>query len=121
MITNSEPITLETLGGGAAAEKFEIELQRVLDNIVDPNTKAEAPREVTLKVKITPDEKRSMASITITTSSKLAQDAEFASVCALGSVNGKGVAREFKQNMPLFGAEEGDNVVGIDQHPRKED
>lgn len=49
-------ISLVTLAGGAAVEKFDIELARVLDDLEDPNTDFKKPREVILKVRIHPGE-----------------------------------------------------------------
>jgi len=110
MITDDEPITLITLGNGAAVEKFQDELQKVLDNIMDPNTKPDEVREVTLKVKIKPDEKRSIGSIFIEAKSKLVADSAFKTMCSFGSAHGKGIAREYKQTLPLFD-EKGDGKV----------
>jgi hypothetical protein len=42
-------VSLETLGQGAAIELFSEELRKVLENVLDPNTKATATRSVTLK------------------------------------------------------------------------
>ena len=116
MITNDEPITLTTLGGGAAVEKFDDAFQRVLDNIVDPNTKPDAVREIILKVKIKPDENRNVGHVIISCDPKLAPESVFRTTCAIGSVNGKGVAREYVHNMPLFEGEKTDNVVEIDRN-----
>jgi len=65
-------VSLETLGGGAAIERFNYELQNVLNNIGDINTKADAVREVSLKVKIKPNEDRAFCVISIEVSGKLA-------------------------------------------------
>ena len=122
MVTNDAPITLATLGGGAAVEKFGRELEKVIENIKDPNTKPEAVREIVIKVKIAPDKDRSLGAISVSAASKLAPDDEFTTACALGVVGGKAVAMEFLRDTPLFGSgESGDNVVGIDQAKKKEE
>ena len=115
MFTKDEPITLTNLGGGAAVEKFDEELQRVLDNIVDPNTQAESVRSITLKVTIKPDNTRQVGTVLISSVAKLAPDKEYETTCALGAVNGKGVARELREQGSLFDLDGADNVVGIDQ------
>lgn len=66
------PVTLVDLAGGAALELFDREFQAVLKNIQDPNTEARAIREVTLKVKITPSAERTVGTVAIIPSSKLA-------------------------------------------------
>lgn len=68
----SEQVSLDTLAAGAAVERFDYELRRVLENIADINTRADALREVSLKVKIKPNDDRSFAVIEILASSKLA-------------------------------------------------
>ena len=67
-----EEMKLETLKRGAVAEQFNDALDRVLENIVDPNTEAEATRTVTLKVSLKPDEDREMIMIKSSVTAKLA-------------------------------------------------
>ena len=64
--------TLETLVGGAVPELFDRELQRVLANINDPNTKAKAKRTISLKVTIAPYKDRSGADLAVECTSKIA-------------------------------------------------
>ena len=67
-----ETLQLPTLAGGAANELFEDELAKVLENIVDPNTDAEAVRTINLRLKIKPAMDRDSASIAFEANSKLA-------------------------------------------------
>lgn len=46
------PVTLVSIGGGAAVELFDIELERVLANIKDVNTDPKTRRRITLVVDI---------------------------------------------------------------------
>ena len=62
---------LDTLAGGALAEKFAVELASVLANIRDPNTKATAKREITLKIGFTPSPNRDSSLVSIKADSKL--------------------------------------------------
>lgn len=89
-----EQVTLATLRGGAAVEMFDAELQRVLDNIMDPNT-THAVREVTLKVKIKPDNDRGVGAVEIAVSAKLAAAVPATSRFYLGKDRGKAVAFEY--------------------------
>lgn len=66
-----EPVSLATLANGVAVERFDYELNRVLENIADYNTSATALREVTLKIKLKPNEERSFSVVDIHVSSKL--------------------------------------------------
>jgi hypothetical protein len=88
------PVSISSLGGGAAVQLFQVELQKVLDNIVDENTKPDAMREVTLKVKIKPDPDRDYAQVAISCTSKLAPMAPFGTNFFIGKQRGKGVAQE---------------------------
>lgn len=90
-------LNLDTLQGGAARELFEIELQKVLRNIADPNTKPDAVRKLTLEVTIKPNEKRSMLYVAVKASSKLVAMRPSESMAVLdedGNGNGNFVATE---------------------------
>lgn len=67
-----EKVSLANLAGGAAVERFDAELARVLDNMADQNTKVKEARTITLKVQIVPTEDRAMGVVSIQASSKLA-------------------------------------------------
>lgn len=65
-------VTISNIAGGAVPELFEHELQRVLENIADPNTDANATREINLKFRFKPlAGKREVGAITILSGSKL--------------------------------------------------
>lgn len=63
---------INTIAGGVIPEKFEVELQKVLDNISDMKTSSKAAREITINVKITPNEGRDQTKVDISVKSKLA-------------------------------------------------
>lgn len=65
-------IDINALAGGALLERLNIELQRLAENISDPNTKPDAIRSVTIEIKVKPDETRSIAVSEIHVKSKLA-------------------------------------------------
>ena len=65
MYTKEETLTLENLGNGAAVELFDEALEKVLKNIMDPNTDPKAERSITMKVTFKPDENRDMAPVTL--------------------------------------------------------
>lgn len=69
---NLEKVTLSNIGNGAAAELFNHELTRVLENISDPNTDADQTRKITLEFVIKPSPDRNMGSIAIKCSAKTA-------------------------------------------------
>lgn len=63
---------LEQLAMGAVMEAFDHELQNVVQNVLDPNTEAKAKREISIKIKVKPNEHRNMADVEAHTASKLA-------------------------------------------------
>jgi len=67
-----ERLSLANLGGGAVVEKFGKALEKVLENVLDPNTKAEKERSITLTVTFRPSESRHRAGVTVDVRAKLA-------------------------------------------------
>jgi len=65
-------ININTLSGGAVAERLNRELQRVAENVMDPNTKPDAVRTVTVTIKIKPNETRQLGVTDIQVKSALA-------------------------------------------------
>lgn len=80
-----EPMNYANLGGGAAAEMFDRELEKVLANIRDLNHPSADKREITLKVEFKPDESREKARVDISVSSKMPGFRSFESFAYLGS------------------------------------
>lgn len=61
---NNQALSLATMDHGAVVEQVDEAIARVMENIVDPNTKAKAARVVTLKIKLVPtDEERELLGI----------------------------------------------------------
>ena len=65
-------VTIETMSDGAAIERMNLELERVLKNILDKNTDPTAAREVVLKIRLKPRNDRAAAEVSIQAMSKLA-------------------------------------------------
>ena len=53
---------------GAILERVDYEMQRVIDNVLDVNTKADAKRKLTVTLELTPDAQR--RTITVKTTAK---------------------------------------------------
>ena len=64
-------LSLTTLGSGAAVVRFQEELERVLENILDLTTEATAKRSITLNISIKPTSERNQAEVTVASSAKL--------------------------------------------------
>jgi hypothetical protein len=67
-----EELSLGNLEGGAAIERFDSELKKVLKNIADPNCPAIAKRKVILELTIKPSKERDLGDVTTKITSKLA-------------------------------------------------
>jgi len=65
-------MSIDGLAGGAAAEKLNIELRKLAENVLDPNTKADAVRTITMTIKIKPNEQRQVGDSEISVKSSLA-------------------------------------------------
>ncbi len=94
-----ERFTLCEIGRGAAVERFDLELQKVLDNIQDPNTDPKKARSVVLTFTITPDEDRGVGKYAIDAQAKLAPIKAHPGRVFLGrDQDGHGVASEEHPN-----------------------
>jgi len=65
-------INLSNLANGSVAERIDIEIQKVLENIADPNTDARKARKLTVTLTLKADEKRDVAHVSVATKSTLA-------------------------------------------------
>lgn len=72
MSKEATAVNLINLGNGTAVERFDHELQKVLNNIKDVNTDAKKSRSVSLKVTFLPHGDRSGMQVIVDCSSKLA-------------------------------------------------
>jgi hypothetical protein len=64
-------VTLMTIARGAVPELFQEEFTRLLANIDDPNTDAEAARKITIEMIFKPSENRDSAAVRVLVKSKL--------------------------------------------------
>ena len=80
---NEEGVSLDNICEGAAIERFNFAMQAIVENVLDPNTVATAPRELTLKLKIKPDKDRSFANVEMSVTNKLAPIAPVGVIMAI--------------------------------------
>lgn len=69
---NIERIKLATLAGGAVQELFDNDLEKVIDNIADPNTSDKVARKLTIEFKFLPAGDRELVGLEIKTKTTLA-------------------------------------------------
>lgn len=92
------PTTLSTLADGAVEERFEIELQKVFDNIIDPNTSHKAKRELIIKLTFETDENRQISNVVIDTKANLAPAKGIATMFLMDrDSSGNAIGAEFAQ------------------------
>ncbi len=97
-----EKITLENLKGGIVEERFQYELNRVLENISDPNTDHRKPREVNIKLVFNSDEERENIAFSLVVTSKLAPVKTIGGKLALSAAGEQpGLFQETSKEIPL--------------------
>jgi len=65
-------VDINSLSGGALTEKVNIELRKLAENVLDPNTKPDAVRTLTIQIKVKPNENRQVGTSEMTVKSQLA-------------------------------------------------
>ena len=72
MNNNDQRSSIMQMAKGAFNERVDYEMTKVIDNIMDPNTKATAKRKITLTIELTPDDERENIAVSVQAQSKLA-------------------------------------------------
>lgn len=80
---------------GAFIERVDYEMNKVIDNILDPNTKATAKRKITLTIELAPDDERQTIGVSVTAKSTLAT-----SLYVTNDSNGELVVAEMVPQVP---------------------
>ena len=89
------------MAAGAIEEKVDYEVSRVIDNILDLNTKPDAKRKVTITLEFLPDAERKHITIAATAKSTLVPTAAVAtSVIITNDGNGEMVVVELTPQIP---------------------
>jgi len=112
-MAEEERLSLVNLMGGLAIARFDDELQKVLNNIVDPNTPAKAKREVTLKTTWLPDSDRDLSRMEISVTSKLAAAEKVATKVFIALTRQGPVATEHNPSQPCLQFDEPTNVAPL--------
>jgi hypothetical protein len=89
-----QPVTLFTLGDGVLNELFDRELERVVSDVLDLNSKASVVRTINIKIAIKPDENRNFGMVGISVKSSLGEPKPVGTQIFFGKKNGKVIAVE---------------------------
>ena len=101
MNKNIDRSSILQMARGAFQERVDYEMGRVVDNILDLNTKATAKRKITLTIELTPDDERRQIQVSVTAKSTLAATNPVAtSLYVTGDGNGELVVAEMVPQVP---------------------
>ena len=98
---NENRDSIMRMARGAFEERGDYEMDKVIQNILDPNTKATAKRKITLTIELTPDDERRQIQVSVTAKSTLAATNPVAtSLYVTGDSNGELVVAEMVPQVP---------------------
>ena len=96
-------VSLLEMARGAIMEQTDVEVVKVLDNILDPNTPAEKKRQIVLTLEFTPSADRQTVTVTANAKSKLLPNNSIKTALYVGAdKNGELVAAEMVANPGQF-------------------
>ncbi|UYB50417.1 replication terminator protein (plasmid) [Lysinibacillus capsici] len=89
-------VNLNELANGALLERVNNDLQKIMENIYDPNTDATKARKLNITISLTPDKNREVIATDINTKITLASSVSVSTTMLLGkdTQTGKVVGRE---------------------------
>ncbi|OHX28346.1 hypothetical protein Javan273_0038 [Streptococcus phage Javan273] len=93
-------LDLSAIGEGGLQEKVDKELEKVFDNILDPNTDTKTARKLTITLTMKPDDTRQTVGTSMEVKSTLAPQTGVATTVLVGQKDGKVYANELKSNLP---------------------
>lgn len=108
---------LSAIGEGGLQEKVDKELEKVFDNILDPNTDTKTARKLTITLTMKPDDTRQTVATGMEVKSTLAPQTGVATTVLVGQKDGKVYANELKSSIPgqMYFDEKGEVRTDIGQ------
>lgn len=107
---NQNTKSIVQMAKGAIEERIDLEMTRILENILDTNTKATAKRKLTVTFEIQPDDERSTLSVSASAKSTLAPTNPVATALYVGKAGDEIQAVEMTAQIPgqtdIFGGEQ---------------
>lgn len=95
-----EKTSILNMARGAIMERVDLEMSRVIGNILDPNTSATASRKITVTLTFKPDAKRQTVSVSASAKPTLADTNPVATALYVGKEDGQPQAVEMTPNVP---------------------
>ncbi|MGE7650525.1 replication terminator protein [Peribacillus frigoritolerans] len=93
-------IDLSTFADGALAERVNLDLQKLFENIADPNTDAKKTRKLTLTLTLKADDKRDIVSTSITSKLAVAPARDLETKIVIGHNGSSVIGQELKSGIP---------------------
>ena len=113
-MTNDVRSSLLQMAKGAIQERVDYEVSRVVDNILDMNTPADAKRKVVLTLELIPDKERRVVKVNASAKATLAQvTAVGTSLVITSDGNGEMMLAEIVPQVPGQVSMDGDEVPKI--------
>lgn len=111
--------SIMSMARGAFEERVDYEMDKVIQNILDRNTKATAKRKITLTIELIPDDERRTIGVSVTAKSTLAATNPVATALYVTSDgNGELVVAEMVPQVPGQMNMDGTQQAGRDQRHR---
>jgi len=97
-----EKVSLTRLAKGAIEERIDLEVSKIIDNIQDPNTRADKKRTLTITIDFIPNAERNHVTLNTVVKSKLESTNSIQTALAVGfdKVTGEQMAVELVPNIP---------------------
>ncbi|EMC14440.1 phage protein [Streptococcus mutans N66] len=93
-------LDLSQIGEGGLQEKVDKELEKVFDNILDPNTETKTARKLTITLTMKSDDSRQTVATAMEVKSTLAPQKSVATTVLVGQKDGTVYANELKSTVP---------------------
>lgn len=93
-------LDLSQIGEGGLQEKVDKELEKVIVNILDPNTETKTARKLVITLTMKSDDTRQTVSTTMEVKSTLAPQKAIATTVLVGQDDNQVYANELKSSMP---------------------
>lgn len=100
MINKKIKLDLSQIGEGGLQEKVDKELEKVFDNILDPNTETKTARKLTITLTMKSDDSRQTVATAMEVKSTLAPQKSVATTVLVGQKDGAVYANELKSTVP---------------------
>lgn len=99
---DNNSLSLEQIKHGAAIEMANAELQKIFDDIADPNKEGTSVRKMTLEVVFSPTEDAMAGTCVVRCKSTLGKQRDVATTVYFGKAEGKAWCSERNANQPMM-------------------